>query len=116
LKYGARHLKRAIERNIVYPLANLLATEQVCMGDILCIDWESAEGRLMFHKESQGAVMPAASPQHLAAQAFRTMGGRAIEIPFTAAAREMQAQVVLPPSSTTPAPAPANRCKNEDQT
>ncbi len=28
-RYGARHLKRAIERNIVYPLANLLATEQV---------------------------------------------------------------------------------------
>src|SRR5437899_2321074 len=28
LKYGARYLKRAIERHIVYPLANLLATEQ----------------------------------------------------------------------------------------
>ncbi len=24
LKYGARHLKRAIERNIVFPLANLV--------------------------------------------------------------------------------------------
>src|SRR5207253_10191626 len=32
LKYGARHLKRAIERHIVNPLANLLATEQVRMG------------------------------------------------------------------------------------
>src|ERR1044071_5038815 len=31
-RYGARHLKRAIERNIVYPLANLLATEQVKVG------------------------------------------------------------------------------------
>src|ERR1700683_532719 len=38
LKYGARHLKRAIERHLVYPLANLLATNQVQMGDILCID------------------------------------------------------------------------------
>src|SRR6266403_828051 len=27
-RYGARHLKRAIERNVVYPLANLLATDQ----------------------------------------------------------------------------------------
>src|SRR5467141_45953 len=36
LKYGARHLKRAIERNIVYPLANLLATDQVQLGDMLC--------------------------------------------------------------------------------
>src|ERR1039457_2756836 len=26
-RYGARHLKRAIERHLVYPLANLLATE-----------------------------------------------------------------------------------------
>ena len=27
-RYGARHLKRAIERHVVYPMANLLATEQ----------------------------------------------------------------------------------------
>ena len=32
IKYGARHLKRAIERHLVYPLANLLATEQVQLG------------------------------------------------------------------------------------
>src|SRR5713101_1358805 len=32
-KYGARHLKRAIEKYVVYPLANLLATEQVRLGD-----------------------------------------------------------------------------------
>ena len=32
LKYGARHLKRAIERHVVYPLASLLATEQVSLG------------------------------------------------------------------------------------
>src|SRR5437588_394472 len=40
LKYGARHLKRAIERHLVYPLANLLATDQVQLGDILSIDWD----------------------------------------------------------------------------
>src|SRR5439155_849771 len=38
-RYGARHLKRAIERHVVYPLANLLATEQVHLGDLVCIDW-----------------------------------------------------------------------------
>src|SRR3984957_6993410 len=32
-RYGARHLKRSIERHVVYPLANLLATEQVHLGD-----------------------------------------------------------------------------------
>jgi len=35
-RYGARHLKRVIERNIVYALANLVATGQVASGD--CIE------------------------------------------------------------------------------
>src|SRR5262249_33228362 len=39
-RYGARHLKRAIERHIVYPLANLLATEQIHVGDLICIDFD----------------------------------------------------------------------------
>src|SRR6476620_6256466 len=39
-KYGARHLKRAIEKFVVYPLANLLATEQVRFGDMLVVDWD----------------------------------------------------------------------------
>src|SRR3981189_1723946 len=37
-RYGARHLKRAIERHVVSPLANLLATDQVHLGDLVCID------------------------------------------------------------------------------
>jgi ATP-dependent Clp protease ATP-binding subunit ClpA len=51
LKYGARHLKRAIERHLVYPLANLLATEQVGLGDVLSIDWDGSETGLRFSKE-----------------------------------------------------------------
>src|SRR6202161_2686317 len=62
LKYGARHLKRAIERNIVYPLANLLATSQVHLGDLLCIDWDERDQRLVFEKEGEGAVLPVAPP------------------------------------------------------
>src|SRR5205814_2199263 len=45
-RYGARHLKRAIERNIVYPLANLLATEQVRVGDLVRIDWDASSASL----------------------------------------------------------------------
>src|SRR6201982_3801715 len=45
-RYGARHLKRAIERHIVYPLANLLATEQIHLGDLVCIDWDRDQDRL----------------------------------------------------------------------
>ena len=37
-RYGARHLKRAIERHVVYPIARLLATAQVHEGDVLVID------------------------------------------------------------------------------
>src|SRR6202162_4260903 len=37
IKYGARHLKRAIERFVVHPLANLLATDQVSFGDMLVV-------------------------------------------------------------------------------
>src|SRR5258708_2507798 len=35
-RYGARHLKRAVEHHIVYPLANLLATDQIHLGDLVC--------------------------------------------------------------------------------
>jgi ATP-dependent Clp protease ATP-binding subunit ClpB len=48
-KYGARHLKRVIERNIVYALANLVATCQVASGD--CIDIGlKPDGGLAFSK------------------------------------------------------------------
>src|SRR5712691_722292 len=63
LKYGARHLKRAIERHIVYPLANLLATEQVQLGDVLSIHWDASKGRLVFRKEGEAAVVPVPTPQ-----------------------------------------------------
>jgi len=62
LKYGARHLKRAIERHIVYPLASLLATEQVTLGDVISIDWDGTEQSLRFSKEAEGALVPVASP------------------------------------------------------
>src|ERR1700724_849531 len=56
-KYGARHLKRAIERHIVFQLANLVATGQVKLGDFIRIDL-SPEGKLMFIKEAENAMVP----------------------------------------------------------
>src|SRR6476660_6668529 len=56
-RYGARHLKRAIERHVVYPLANLLATEQVHLGDLVCIDWDREHMRLTFIREGEGALV-----------------------------------------------------------
>jgi ATP-dependent Clp protease ATP-binding subunit ClpA len=48
LRYGARHLKRAIERFVVYPLARLVATDQLSLGDILLIDRHSGDEGLAF--------------------------------------------------------------------
>jgi ATP-dependent Clp protease ATP-binding subunit ClpB len=57
LKYGARHLKRAIDRNLVHPLSNLIATEQVRGGDLIRVDYDAALARLTFFKEAED--MPA---------------------------------------------------------
>src|SRR5438045_2702733 len=56
-KYGARHLKRAIERHVVFPLANLVATGQVKLGDFVRIDM-NPEGKMVFVKEAEGALVP----------------------------------------------------------
>jgi ATP-dependent Clp protease ATP-binding subunit ClpB len=58
-RYGARHLKRAIERHVVYPLANLLATEQIHLGDLVCIDWDREQDRLTFIREGENLAIPA---------------------------------------------------------
>jgi ATP-dependent Clp protease ATP-binding subunit ClpA len=51
LKYGARHLKRAIERHLVYPISNLISTGQISLGDVIKIDLGSSGDRLTFSKE-----------------------------------------------------------------
>jgi ATP-dependent Clp protease ATP-binding subunit ClpA len=40
-RYGARHLKRAIERRLVQPLSNLIATAQVGAGDEVFVDGDA---------------------------------------------------------------------------
>jgi ATP-dependent Clp protease ATP-binding subunit ClpB len=53
MKYGARHLKRAIERHLVHPLSNLMATGQVRGGDLIRIDYDAGEQELTFFKEAE---------------------------------------------------------------
>ena len=57
LKYGARHLKRAVDRHLVHPLSNLIATGQVRGGDLLRIDYNPALSALTFFKDAED--MPA---------------------------------------------------------
>jgi ATP-dependent Clp protease ATP-binding subunit ClpA len=81
-RYGARHLKRAIERHVVYPMANLLATEQVHFGDLICIDWNSKEDHLNFVREGENAAMPIRRPEPVAAPRLsQARGGRPVEAP-----------------------------------
>jgi|SRR5208337_3379176 len=57
LRYGARHLKRAIEKHLVFPLANLVATGQIKLGDFIRVDLDGG-GKLTFVKEAEGALVP----------------------------------------------------------
>src|SRR5712671_2181025 len=80
-RYGARHLKRAIERHVVFPLANLLATGQVKSGDMLCIDWDPRVGGLVFWKEDKAPRLAVQQPQLVSTQTREAAGagGRAAE-------------------------------------
>ncbi len=53
MKYGARHLKRAIDRLLVNPLSNLIATDQVRGGDFVRVDFDALSTRLMFFREQE---------------------------------------------------------------
>jgi len=84
-RYGARHLKRAIERHVVYPLANLLATEQVHLGDLVCIDWIKDNEGLSFVREGENLAIPARRPEAVVtARATQARSGKSVEAPSTA--------------------------------
>jgi ATP-dependent Clp protease ATP-binding subunit ClpA len=62
-KYGARHLKRAIERFLVYPLSNLVATGQIGLGDLVHVGLNPSDKKLSFSKKSGGALIHEISPE-----------------------------------------------------
>ena len=93
-KYGARHLKRAIERFLVYPLSNLVATGQIGLGDLVFVGLNSETKRLVFSKQSGGALITdiAEAPQQNQQLAARS-GSVGLPIPQvkeTKAARKGQ--------------------------
>ena len=111
-RYGARHLKRAIERNIVYPLANLLATEQVHVGDLVRIDWDGVSKSLSFVRESEGALIETPPPMLSRAAAMQeARDGKGVETPTEAAAEAAIPPPALP--AAAPAAAPQGRKKPE---
>jgi ATP-dependent Clp protease ATP-binding subunit ClpB len=88
-RYGARHLKRAIERNIVYPLANLLATEQVHIGDLICIDFNKKDSCLTFTREGENLTMPVRRQEPVTLlRASQAKSGKTVESPASGGAPE----------------------------
>jgi ATP-dependent Clp protease ATP-binding subunit ClpA len=52
-RYGARHLKRALERLLVHPLSNLIASGQIHRGDCIRVSHENGSGVLLFRREPE---------------------------------------------------------------
>jgi ATP-dependent Clp protease ATP-binding subunit ClpB len=86
LKYGARHLKRAIDQFLVDPLSNLVASGQVLRGDLIRVDYDPDCDRVTFFKEDESIpfsvmaemvdpplTIPVASPVKVAAHPPRVV-------------------------------------------
>jgi ATP-dependent Clp protease ATP-binding subunit ClpB len=84
VKYGARHLKRAIERLLVHPLSNLMATNQVDGGDWIQADLDPENRSLVFTKEAERMEM----------HAMASLVGDGFRMPQAAAAAAAQAEAV----------------------
>ena len=81
-RYGARHLKRAIERHVVYPFANLLASDQVRSGDRISINCEPQQNRLTFARGGENMTLPARRPEPVQlARSSQARSGRPVEVP-----------------------------------
>jgi ATP-dependent Clp protease ATP-binding subunit ClpA len=75
VKYGARHLKRAIERHLVYPISNLIATGQIGLGDVIKIDISVSGEKLTFSKERGLSTFPVADTINVAEFPTRRASG-----------------------------------------
>src|SRR6266852_3731354 len=90
LKYGARHLKRAIERLLVQPMSNLIATDQVRGGDCVHVDYDAEANSLSFLKEAEGLAVHAMADlvdRSISIPAFALANGAFIEATKTQSAR-----------------------------
>jgi hypothetical protein len=81
-RYGARHLKRAIERHVVYSFANLLATDQVRSGDLISIHREPQQDRLTFARGAINVALPTRRPEPIQlARSSQALASRAVDVP-----------------------------------
>jgi ATP-dependent Clp protease ATP-binding subunit ClpB len=108
-RYGARHLKRAIERYVVYPLANLLATEQVSLGDMVRIDWDGEHKQLTFVREGEAAIVKPDQPILEEATTTLAVDGKGEDTPTELVAPPSRRRVAV--TASLPAAVPQGRKK-----
>jgi ATP-dependent Clp protease ATP-binding subunit ClpB len=109
-RYGARHLKRAIERHIVYPLANLLATEQITLGDLVRIDWNGEHNQLTFVREGEAALVQSEAQRNGGlAVAAEAKDGRSVDQPTETVTTTKRTRTAAPAAAPALLPAQGRR-------
>lgn len=89
LKYGARHLKRSIERFLVYPLSNLVATEQVETGDLVLVDFDPDSETLLFTKQAGKLIITDTSDIEAEVMPLVNADAAGVPLPRVAAAPQL---------------------------
>jgi ATP-dependent Clp protease ATP-binding subunit ClpA len=87
-RYGARHLKRAIERILVYPLANLVATEQVGFGDQVSVEVIAETDKLTFTKSARNVFIYGTQDSATETASVTESEGASVPRPRSRAARK----------------------------
>ena len=87
MKYGARHLKRAIDRSLVHPISNLIASDQIRGGDLIQVEFDPDLQCLSFVKQAED--MPAYAMIQMVDTTFApqaAVNAAAAEVEYTRAA------------------------------
>jgi ATP-dependent Clp protease ATP-binding subunit ClpB len=87
VRYGARHLKRSVERFLVSPLSNLVASEQVELGDLIFIDLNPETQKFTFSKRPAEFICDYVDASAEAENDEAPFGGIGMPIPQPQAAR-----------------------------
>jgi len=89
LKYGARHLKRSVERFLVYPLSNLVATQQVETGDFVMVDFDAEKEILTFTKQSGKMIIADVEHDRTDEEPLTSADAVGLPLPHASAAPQM---------------------------
>lgn len=91
-RYGARHLKRTIERLLVQPMCNLVASRQLQQGDWLRVEFDERLRTLEFLRDWQGGWMQPAGAR------VELSNRRTSEAPAVGAGAGVRLSATAPPA------------------